>query len=114
MKTQYRETPKPPGGDPLAGRDRGGLQGFPELDTYKQLLQPNRHAGSSLFWGFPYTLQPSPFMNAEIIADMRYLAENASTPEARANWFLLLRDTCSAIIEQATIQGGGSNAKSTR
>jgi hypothetical protein len=30
----------------------------PSLDTYKQLIQPNRHAGSSLFWGFPNTLKP--------------------------------------------------------
>jgi len=87
---------------------------LPELDTYKQTLQPNRHAGYSLFWGFPQTLQSRPFMNAEIIADMRYLEQNASTPEARAEWFRILRDTCAAIIEQATIQGGGSHAKSTR
>jgi len=53
-------------------------------------------------------------MNAEIIEDMRYLSEHGSTPEACAEWLRILRDTCAAIIEQATIQGGGSYAKSTR
>jgi len=53
-------------------------------------------------------------MNAEIIENMRWMTENSTTPEARKHWFQILRDTCSAIIEQATIQGGAPDAKSTR
>jgi hypothetical protein len=41
----------------FARRRRGALM-LAELDTYKQLIQPNIHAGSSLFWGFPNTLKP--------------------------------------------------------
>ena len=36
----------------------GRFSRLPELDTYKQSAQPNIHAGSSLFWGFPNTLKP--------------------------------------------------------
>jgi hypothetical protein len=85
---------------------------LPELDTYKQLLQPNRHAGFSLFWGFPNTLTPGTKMNAQIIEDLRYLVQNASTKDLRDGWLQNLRDICSAIIEQATIQGEGGYAKS--
>jgi hypothetical protein len=52
-------------------------------------------------------------MNAQIIEDLRYLVQNASTKELREGWLQNLRDICSSIIEQATIQGGGEYAKST-
>jgi hypothetical protein len=57
MKTQYKQHES----DPCAGCAKRAVAGVlfrrPELDTYKQLLQVNRHAGSSLFLGFPITLK---------------------------------------------------------
>jgi hypothetical protein len=47
-----------PAPDARSAPPQGSLFWRPELDTYKQLLQPNRHAGSSLFYGFPNTLKP--------------------------------------------------------
>jgi hypothetical protein len=113
MKTQYQQ---PETGGLHGTRQRHArhpVSGLPELDTYKQLIQPNNHAGSSLFWGFPNTLTPGSIMNAQIIEDLRYLVQNASTKELREGWLQNLRDICSSIIEQATIQGGGEYAKST-
>ena len=112
MKTQYQQPKnRGPARDAPAARAGSGF-GLPELDTYKHRAQVNNHAGSSLFFGFPNTLTPGSKMNAQIIEDLRYLVQNASTKELREGWLQNLRDICSSIIEQATIQGGG-DAKST-
>jgi hypothetical protein len=73
MKTQWQR-PKKQGAPARAlARTCRPAFGPPELDTYKQLLQPNSHAGSSLFWGFPETLNLKEFLCPEktIFQDFR-------------------------------------------
>jgi hypothetical protein len=65
MKTQEKG-PKGGGGRCGLRSSTADLPDWPlTLDTYKQFAQPNRHAGSSLFWGLPFTLNLKDFLCPE-------------------------------------------------